>query len=115
MAGEDCIFCRIRDGKLTGDVVLDTEDVFVLRDIHPQAPTHLLIIPKEHVATVSDLSGDWLGLMGRLTDVANEAAKIFGVAQSGYRLVINSGPDSGNEVAHLHVHLLAGKRLGGLG
>ncbi|MBI4235930.1 MAG: histidine triad nucleotide-binding protein [Chloroflexi bacterium] len=114
MAGTDCVFCRIRDRTIPSTFLYEDERAFVIRDIQPKASTHLLIIPKEHVPTVASLAGRKLSLMGHLTGVANRMAQEQGVAGSGFRLVINCGPDSGMEVGHLHIHLLAGHRLGGM-
>ncbi len=110
-----CIFCRIRDRELPGDFLFEDDLVFVIRDINPKAPTHLLVIPKEHIAAVGELDDRNLPLMGHLTGVANGVAKDAGVADSGYRLILNDGPDSGMEVPHLHMHVLGGKPLGRLG
>lgn len=112
MDAAECVFCRIRDRVIPGAFLYEDDRAFVIRDINPKAPTHLLIIPKEHIPTVSALNGRRLALMGHLTGVANRLAQEQGVAGSGYRLVINNGPDSGMGVHHLHVHLLAGRRLG---
>lgn len=110
-----CIFCRIRDRELPGEFIYEDDRAFVIRDINPRAPTHMLVIPKEHIGTVADLEEDTLPLMGHLTGVANSVARDAGIAGSGYRLALNHGPDARNQVPHLHMHLLGGKLLGGLG
>jgi histidine triad (HIT) family protein len=110
-----CVFCRIRDGEIPSEFVYEDDRSFVIRDINPQAPTHLLVIPKEHIEAVSTLTPASLPLMGYLTGVANNVAKTAGIANSGYRLVLNDGPDARNEVPHLHLHVLGGKLLGYLG
>ena len=109
-----CIFCRIRDGEIKSDVLYRDDSVFAIRDINPKAPTHLLIIPREHIPTVDDVKLDQQALLGHMAEVANLLAKQEGVSSRGYRLVINCGPDSGQEVDHLHLHLLGGRRLGGM-
>lgn len=108
----DCLFCRIVAGEIPATVVLDTADVLAFRDIHPKAPSHVLVIPKAHHADVAALAVVDPGLAGRLLVVAAEVARVEGVADSGYRLIFNSGPDSGQEVAHVHAHVLGGQFLG---
>ena len=112
MAAGDCVFCKVRDGAIPSTFLYEDDRAFVIRDINPKAPTHLLVIPKEHVPTVASLTGRRLSLLGHLTGVANRVAQEQGVADTGYRLVINNGPDSGMEVSHLHIHLLAGTAWG---
>ena len=110
-----CVFCRIRDHELPGDFVFEDDRAFVIRDVNPKAPTHLLVIPKEHIRAVGDLDDLSLPLMGHLTGVANNVAKGAGIADSGCRLVLNDGPDSSMEVPHLHMHVLGGNLLARLG
>ncbi|MFQ5924480.1 MAG: histidine triad nucleotide-binding protein [Dehalococcoidia bacterium] len=112
---KDCIFCRIISGEVESKILYQDEDVVAFRDINPQAPTHLLIIPRAHITSPAEVSTDQERLLGHLIQVASELAKGEGIAESGYRLVLNSGPDSGQEIAHLHLHLLGGHRLGRLG
>ena len=107
----DCIFCQIVDGKIPADIVYPDEDVIVFRDIHPVAPTHLLIIPKKHISSLAHLPDAEIPLIGHMVKVANQLAREGGVAESGYRLVINSGEQGGQLVPHLHMHLLSGRRL----
>jgi histidine triad (HIT) family protein len=106
----ECLFCRIVSGEIPSRQVYEDAEILAFEDIHPQAPVHLLIIPKEHIATVADLPAGQAALMGRLVEVANQLAKekelIF-----GYRLVINCRQDAGQEVLHLHVHLLGGRKF----
>ena len=111
---DDCLFCRIAAGELGTNMVIETERVVAFDDIAPQAPVHVLVVPKRHVVSARDLSRDDDGLWGEMLEVANRAASERGVADSGYRLVTNAGPDSGQEVFHLHIHVLGGKRLGRL-
>ena len=111
----DCIFCKIAAGELGTTFVAETEHVVAFDDISPQAPTHVLVVPKRHVASVRDLDRADAALWGEMLHVANEVAATKGIADSGYRLVANTGPDSGQEVHHLHVHVLGGGKLGRLG
>ena len=112
---KDCIFCRIISGELQSDILYQDDDVIALRDINPQAPTHILIMPKAHIPSLAEITKDHQALIGHMAQVANELANSEGIAERGYRLVINSGPDSGQEVPHLHLHLLGGRSLGRLG
>jgi histidine triad (HIT) family protein len=107
----ECIFCRIVAGELPSDTLYQDDEVMAFRDINPLAPTHVLIIPKRHIAFLSDLSDDEVSLIGRMVGVANKLARQEGVAEKGYRLVIGSGEDGGQVVPHLHMHLLGGRRL----
>jgi histidine triad (HIT) family protein len=110
----DCLFCRIVAGDIPATVVLDTADVLAFRDINPAAPTHVLVISKEHHADVAALAAADPALAGRLLDACAQVAAAEGVDGSGYRLIFNTGPDSGQEVAHVHGHVLGGQRLGPL-
>ncbi|MFN2383369.1 MAG: histidine triad nucleotide-binding protein [Gemmatimonadota bacterium] len=107
----DCVFCRIGDGSLPADVVAEGDAWVAFRDLQPQAPTHLLIIPRRHVATANDLVGADDALMGELVRAAAEIAAREGVAEAGYRLVCNTNRGAGQSVFHLHLHLLAGRPL----
>lgn len=107
----ECIFCRIVSGEVESEILYQDEDVVALRDINPQAPTHLLIMPRAHISSLAEVGADQEWLLGHLIHVAGELAKREGIAESGYRLVINSGPDAGQEVPHLHLHLLGGRPL----
>lgn len=111
----DCIFCRIVAGETPSDAIYHDENVIALRDINPQAPVHLLIMPKSHIPSLAEAGADQKQLLGHLIHVANELAKREGIAETGYRLVINSGPEAGQEVPHLHLHLLGGRQLEKMG
>ena len=106
-----CLFCQIADEEIPATVVYKRNGVTAFRDIHPQAPTHILIIPDEHVGGITDLTSDLETITGRLVHVAGEIARQEGIADSGFRLVINHGTDAGQSVSHLHVHLLGGRPL----
>ncbi len=109
----DCIFCQIADGKIPGEILYQDEEVVAFRDINPQAPIHVLVIPRKPIVYLADLSEDESPLMGHMVSTANELARREGVAESGYRLVINSGNQGGQLVPHLHLHLLGGRQLSG--
>ena len=109
----DCIFCRIVAGDIPSDVLHSDEKVIAFRDINPQAPVHVLIIPREHITYLSDLTGEQSALAGHMVSVANQLARSEGIAGSGYRVVINCGEQGGQLVPHLHMHLLGGRELSG--
>ncbi len=109
----DCIFCRIVAGKIPSDIVYQDEEVIAFRDIHPQAPVHLLVVPKKHIACLSDLKEEEAPLMGHMVSVANQLAKTEGISSTGYRLVINCGQQGGQLVPHLHMHVMGGRQLSG--
>ena len=106
-----CIFCRIARGEIPADIVHEEERLVAFRDMNPQAPSHILLIPREHVPSVDHLSDPDALLVGELLIAARDVARHLGVSDSGYRLVTNIGPDGGQSVGHLHVHLLAGRSL----
>ncbi|MDE2861430.1 MAG: HIT domain-containing protein [Chloroflexota bacterium] len=112
---DQCIFCRIARGDIPSDMLDRDHTAFVIRDINPKASTHLLVIPLEHVTRIADFKVDGGGLLGHMMLMARDAARREGMVESGYRLVINQGPDSGQEVDHLHLHVLGGNRLGAMG
>lgn len=106
---DDCLFCRIAAGEIPAEVVARGDDWVAFRDIHPQAPTHVLIVPHRHVASIDDLHADDAPLAGRLIAVAAEVAREEGLAERGYRLVFNVGEGAGQSVHHIHLHLLGGR------
>jgi histidine triad (HIT) family protein len=108
----DCLFCKIVAGEIPATTVLDTEHSLAFRDLNPQAPTHVLVVPKEHVAHAGELTAAHGDLLGHLFETAARVAEQEGVAAGGYRLVFNVGDDAGNTVPHLHLHLLGGRTLG---
>ena len=112
---EDCIFCKIRDGDIPSDILYRDELCFVIRDIAPLAPTHLLVIPAEHFEQITELDSRFDQTFGAMFAAARNTAVAEGVSESGYRLMINQGSDGGQEVPHLHMHVLGGRRLGGMG
>ena len=108
----DCLFCRIASGDQPASVVYENDAVVAFEDISPQAPTHLLIIPRDHLESINDLNEEHTELAGRIMRAAKEIAGERGFAAAGYRVVINCGADGGQVVPHLHAHLLAGRGLG---
>ena len=107
----DCIFCRIIERKIPSKVVHEDDETFAFEDINPQAPTHVLVIPKRHVPTVSDLQPSHDALVGRLHRVAAKIAQERGIAAGGYRIVLNTNRDAGQTVFHVHLHLLGGRQM----
>jgi histidine triad (HIT) family protein len=99
-------------GEIKPDTVMETDDVLAFRDISPQAPTHILIIPKKHISTINDITDEDTELMGKLYQVAKEVAAQEGLAEPGYRTVVNCNSDGGQAVYHIHLHLLGGRQLG---
>jgi histidine triad (HIT) family protein len=105
----DCIFCKIAAKQIPSKIIYDDEKAVAFEDIHPQAPVHILIIPKEHIPDITQVKDP--GIIGRLYQVANKLAEEKGIKATGYRLVVNYGPDAGMAVNHLHLHLLGGRPL----
>ena len=111
----DCLFCKILNGEIPGDIVFEDDELLAFNDISPQAPTHVLIIPKTHIATVNDLTDAQSGIIGRMTMCAKALAIEKGIAETGYRLVVNCNDQGGQTVFHIHMHLMGGRQLRGLG
>lgn len=111
----DCLFCKIVNQELPADVVYEDDELLAFNDISPQAPTHILIIPKKHVATVNDLTESDVDVPGKLVLRAKALASEKGIAESGYRLILNCNPEGGQTVYHIHLHLLGGRQLTHLG
>ena len=107
-----CAFCRIACGQEASDILYQDDLVTAFRDIHPQAPTHILIIPNRHIPAIASTQYSDGELLSRMIAIANHIATKEGIAQTGYRLVINNGPQAGQSVYHLHLHLLGGRRMG---
>ena len=108
----DCLFCKIKDGELDADVIFESDTAIAFRDINPQAPTHVLIIPRQHVATINDLDSEHQMMVGRLFTAAKEIAEQEGIAEEGYRVVMNCNEGAGQSVFHIHLHLLGGRGFG---
>lgn len=110
----DCIFCKIAAGEIPSAKVYEDEQVLAFNDINPQAPVHVLVIPKKHVASVNGLAAEDTEMLGRVFAAVQRVVQEKGVAESGYRVVTNTGKDSGQVVHHLHFHILGGQMLGPL-
>jgi histidine triad (HIT) family protein len=111
LAHEDCVFCQVLEKKLPAKIEYEDEDLAVIWDINPQAPTHLLIIPKKHIARLSEVEDDDSDLMCKMFVVARQVAKKLHLEEQGFRLVVNDGRIAGQTIFHLHIHLLSGRRL----
>ncbi len=107
----DCVFCKIAAGEIPCHEVYADQEVLAFRDLHPQAPVHVLVIPRRHIASLSDLTADDIELAGRLQLAASRVAASLDLAASGYRVVINCGRDACQTVPHLHLHVLGGRPL----
>jgi len=105
----DCLFCRIVAGEIPAKIVAQTDDCVAFRDIDPKAPTHVLVIPREHVPSLTEAAD--AALIGKMALLAAEIARTEGIEQSGYRTVFNTNADAGQTVVHLHLHLLGGRRM----
>ena len=114
MAERDCIFCKLGRGDVPADKLYDDGTVFAIRDVGPKAPLHVLVIPHAHVGALAD-SPELAESAARCMAAAPGIARDQGAADSGYRLVANQGPDSGQEVPHFHLHILGGRKLGAMG
>ncbi len=108
----DCLFCKIVAGEIPADIVHETETTLAFRDINPQAPVHVLIIPRKHIATINDLTGEDREIVGSLYTAARDIAAAEGLADDGYRVVMNCNEAAGQTVFHIHLHLLGGRPLG---
>ena len=108
----DCLFCKIVNKEIPSKIVYEDNEIMAFNDIHPIAPIHILIIPKKHIESAIDINECDERLIGKIFTVINKIASEKGIAQSGFRIVTNCGKDGGQEVKHLHFHLLAGKKLG---
>lgn len=109
----DCIFCKIVSGQIPSDVVYTDDKVIAFKDINPIAPVHFLLIPREHIASLNDVVDQHTALLGHMVQVAKQLAHREGIATKGYRIAINTGPQGGQIVQHLHMHLLGGRELSG--
>jgi histidine triad (HIT) family protein len=112
MAAENCLFCKIAHGEIPGKIVFQDEHVVAFEDINPQAPVHVLLIPRQHIASITDLTLDDGPVLAQIFTAAQKIAHETKVDESGYRLVSNVGPDAGQSVFHVHFHLLGGRRFG---
>ena len=111
MSNSDCLFCKIVEGQIPANIVGKSDEALAFTDIDPKAPVHILIIPKQHLASASDIGPEHANVLSEMFCLANEHAIEHGANKSGFRLVINNGSDAGQSVDHLHLHLLAGRRM----
>lgn len=107
----DCIFCKMASGEIQPDVVYEDDQVLAFKDISPQAPVHVLIVPRQHIASINELQAEHGAVVGRMFLAAAEVAKRLDIADSGYRTVMNCNSDGGQTVYHLHLHVLGGRRM----
>lgn len=108
---KDCLFCKMVSGEIKTDMVLETKELIAFRDINPQAPLHVLVVPRKHITTLNDTIEPDAILVGKMTLAAQEVARNAGVDESGYRLVMNCNPDGGQSVYHIHMHVLGGRQM----
>ena len=108
----DCLFCKIVNKEIPSTIVYEDEEILAFRDIHPVTPVHILVIPKKHITSLAELEKEDETVIGRIYIVINEIAKKEGILEKGFRVIVNCGEDGGQEVKHLHFHLLGGKKLG---
>jgi histidine triad (HIT) family protein len=111
----DCLFCKIVAGDIPAERIFEDEHVIAFNDINPQAPVHILVIPRAHIATINDLSPDNNELIGHMVSTAKKIAAEQNIANDGYRLIFNCNEQGGQTVYHIHLHILAGRQLRGLG
>lgn len=107
----DCLFCKMAKGEIKPDLVMETDELLAFRDINPQAPTHVLVVPRKHISTLNDLTPADAGIIDKMVLAAREIAKLEGIAASGYRLVMNCNQGGGQTVFHIHLHLLGGRAM----
>ncbi len=107
----DCIFCKIIKGEIPCQAVYEDDLIFAFDDINPQAPVHTLIIPKQHYVSLKDIPEEKMGFISHLMSTARDIAEKKGISESGFRIVLNTGRDSGQDVFHIHFHLLGGRRM----
>ena len=111
----DCVFCQIVVGSILSDPVFENEEIIAFRDINPKAPTHILVVPKKHIPSLASVMPEDEGLLGRMLLVARQIAEDEGLTGTGFRVIINNGLEAGQEVDHIHIHLLGGRKLGVMG
>ena len=109
---EDCVFCKIVDGKIPSNKVFENEEILAFKDINPVAPIHILVIPKKHIKSINEIENTDKELIGKIFTVIGDIARKQGFADDGYRVISNCGVNGGQEVPHLHFHVIGGKKLG---
>jgi histidine triad (HIT) family protein len=108
---ENCLFCKILNKQLNAEFIYEDDELACIKDIHPQAPTHLLVLPKKHIATILDITEDDEILIGKMVLKAGEIAKQYNISNNGFRLIFNCNKDAGQTVFHVHMHLVGGRKL----
>ncbi len=109
---QECIFCRIINGEIATEFVYQDEQVVAFRDIAPKAPVHVLVVPRRHIPSLAHVTAEDEGVLGHMMYVARQVAEQEGVLESGFRTIVNTGPDGGQEIYHIHMHVLGGRPLG---
>ncbi len=109
---EDCIFCKIINKEIPSNIVYEDDEILAFRDIHPVAPVHVLVIPKKHITSLVELEKEDEAIIGKIYGAINKIAIQEGILEKGFRVIVNCGEDGGQEVKHLHFHLLGGKKMG---
>ena len=107
----DCLFCKIAQGTIPAAIIYENNEIMAFRDLNPQAPKHLLVIPRQHIATINDAKEEHQALLGKMILGAQKIAQTEGLSETGYRLVFNINPDGGQTVYHIHLHLLGGRQM----
>jgi histidine triad (HIT) family protein len=108
---KDCLFCKIIDGEIPSQNVYKDKDIIAFKDINPSAPVHIMVVPVKHIVSLALMDEKETPIVGKMTAAANKIARNLGLAERGYRLIINSGPEGGQVIQHLHMHLLGGRTL----
>ena len=111
MSSDNCLFCKILDGEIPAELIYESETAVAFRDINPQAPTHALVIPRKHISTINDIEQDDQAIIGSLYTAAREIAATDGIADDGYRAVMNCNEGAGQSVFHIHLHVLGGRQM----
>ena len=108
----DCVFCKIISGEIKTDFLYKDDDVVAFKDIKPATPVHFLVVPVKHIPNPDAIADEDRAIFGKMFQVAGKVAKELGIEESGYRMVVNIGPDAGQEIFHIHIHILGGKKFG---
>lgn len=111
MSDQNCLFCRILAGEIPASKVYEDDHLFAFRDVNPQSPTHVLLIPKKHISSLNEVSAEDHAVLGHLVRIAPQIARQEGIADSGFRVVINTGADAGQSVRHIHLHVMGGRPM----
>ena len=109
---DNCIFCKIINREIPSSIIYEDEEIIAFKDIHPVAPVHILVIPKKHIESINNIKQEDEKTVGRIYSIIKQIAKEQGIHEKGYRVVVNCGEDGGQEVQHLHFHIIGGRKLG---